>query len=219
MNGVHDMGGMHGLGAIPYEPNEPVFHAGWEARVSGLPRAVGAWRRWSTDAFRQQIEQIPGPDYLRMSYYEKWLTALTELSVKVGLITAAELKSGRPEPGSPKQTPALSAEQVAGVFTRNTSMLRPEPAPARYRPGDTVRARNINPTFHTRLPRYVRGRAGTIERGHGAHVFPDSNARNLGEDPQHLYSVRFTARELWGEEASSRDVVYLDLWDSYLEPA
>jgi nitrile hydratase len=219
MNGVHDMGGMHGLGAIPYEPNEPMFHAGWEARVLAVTRGLSAWRQWSLDEFRHKVEQIPGPDYLRMSYYEKWLTALTELSVKVGLISAAELESGRPEPGSPKQTPALTVEQAAGIFARNTSMLRPEPAPARYRPGDTVRARNINPTFHTRLPRYVRGKTGIIERGHGAHVFPDSNAQNLGEDAQHLYSVRFTARELWGEAASSRDVAYLDLWDGYLEPA
>ena len=98
MNGIHDMGGMHGLGPIPYEPNEPVFHARWEARVSALTGPVGAWRRWSSDAFRYQIEQMPAADYLRSSYYEKWLTALTELSVKAGLISAAELKSGRPEP-------------------------------------------------------------------------------------------------------------------------
>ena len=96
-------------------------------------------------------------------------------------------------------------------------MLRPEPAPARYRPGDTVRARNINPTSHTRLPRYARGKTGTIERGHGAHVFPDST-RGIEETAQHLYWCA-SARELWGEAVSSRDVVYLELWDSYLEPA
>ena len=102
---------------------------------------------------------------------------------------------------------------------RNGPTLRQTNAKPRFKAGQAVRARDINPTGHTRLPRYVRGRCGTIERDHGAHVFPDSNARNLGEDAQHLYSVRFTARELWGEAASSRDAVYLDLWDSYLEPA
>ena len=162
----------------------------------------------------------PARTISRMSYYEKWLTALTELSVKVGLISAAELKSGRPEPGSPKQTPALSAEQVAGVFTRNTSMSAAGTGTGALRPGDTVRARNINPTSHTRLPRY-----GTRQdRHHRARPartsFPTPTLGIWGRiRTASLLRCASTARELWGEEASSRDVVYLDLWDSYLEPA
>lgn len=219
MNSVHDMGGMHGLGAICHELNEPVFHARWEAHVFALTMAMMAWRRWNLDAHRFQREQTPGPEYLRMSYFESWLDVLTRLSIMTDHISVAELESGRPAHGAPKQIPPLSAEQVAARFATNRSYLRPEPAPARYRRGDAVRTRNINPTSHTRLPRYARGKTGTIERGHGAHVFPDSNARFLGEDAQHLYSVRFTARELWGDAASPRDTVHLDLWDNYLEPA
>ena len=163
--------------------------------------------------------EIPPADYLRMSYYEKWLTALTELSVKVGLISAAELESGRPEPGSPKQTPALSAEQVAGVFTRNTSMSRPEPArraaiqAIACGPATSIRRPYAAAALCTRQGRHHRARPWR------ARVSRFQRAEFLGEDPQHLYSVRFTARELWGEAASSRDAVYLDIWDSYLEPA
>jgi nitrile hydratase len=154
-----------------------------------------------------------------MSYYEKWLTAMTELSIKAGLINAAEIQSGRPAAGSQKQAPALRAGQVAEVLATNRSYRRAETASARYAVDDAVRTRNINPVYHTRLPRYARGKVGTIVRGYGAHVFPDANAQKLGEDPQHLYSVRFTACELWGETANPRDAVHLDLWDSYLEPA
>jgi nitrile hydratase len=90
---------------------------------------------------------------------------------------------------------------------------------ARFKVGQRVRARNIHPTGHTRLPRYARGKFGTIHLDHGVYVFPDTNADSLGEKPQHLYSVGFTARELWGEQVSSRDAVYLDMWDDYLECA
>jgi nitrile hydratase subunit beta len=90
---------------------------------------------------------------------------------------------------------------------------------ARFRAGDRVRARNMHPVGHTRLPRYARGKLGTINADHGVFVFPDTNAHFLGENPQHLYSVRFAARELWGEQASARDSVFIDMWDDYLEPA
>jgi hypothetical protein len=82
-----------------------------------------------------------------------------------------------------------------------------------------VRARNINPVGHTRSPRYARGKSGIIDRDHGVFVFPDTNSRFLGENPQHVYSVRFSARELWGDEAPAKDVVYIDMWDDYLEHA
>jgi nitrile hydratase len=96
---------------------------------------------------------------------------------------------------------------------------REVPVAPQFKVGQRVRARNINPTGHTRLPRYSRGKLGTIERDHGVFVFPDTNAQFLGEKPQHVYSVRFAARELWGEQAAPRDTVNLDLWDDYLEPA
>jgi nitrile hydratase len=219
MNGVHDMGGMHGLGPVAYEADEPLFHARWEARMFALSLASGAWRRWNIDAGRHQQEVTPPADYLRLSYYERWYAARTALLVRFGLITANELAEGTPASGTARQVPPLSAEQVPVGAARGNSTLRSIEVQPCYQPGDTVRARNLHPTGHTRLPRYLRSRAGVIERHHGAHVFPDSNAQFLGEAPQHLYTVRFTAREVWGEAASERDAVYADLWESYLEPA
>jgi nitrile hydratase len=219
MNGVHDMGGMHGLGPIAPDPDEPLFHAPWEARALALTLAMGAWGRWNLDASRFQREQIPGADYLRMSYYEKWIAGLTELIAAAGLVTREELASGRPAPGSAPASPPLRAEHVAAALARGAPVSRDAPAPTRFRPGDPARARNLNPAGHTRLPRYVRGRLGRIERDHGVHVFPDSNAAGFGEAPQRLYQVRFEARELWGPDAGAREAVYLDLWDGYLDPA
>jgi nitrile hydratase len=140
--------------------------------------------------------------------------------VKHGLVTQEEIDTGKPAPGSQKATPPLTVANSAPMAAQRPSYTRPNAdAKARFKVGDRVRARKINPTGHTRLPRYARGREGTIERHHGIFVFPDTNAHFQGEQPQHLYSVRFRAQELWGDSASPRDSVYLDLWDSYLERA
>jgi nitrile hydratase beta subunit len=217
MNGVHDMGGMHGMGPIQYETNELVFHDPWEARVFALNRAVRAWGKWTTDASRHAVELIPAPEYLRMSYYEQRLHALIELMVKSELVTRAEVESGKPAPGSPKATPALVASAVPATVAKGKPASREIPVEARFTVGQPVRACNLHPTGHTRLPRYARGKVGTIHRDHGVHVFPDTNAHSLGENPQHLYSVRFAARELWGDEASERDAVYIDMWEGYIQ--
>jgi len=219
MNGVHDMGGMHGMGPVRYERNEPVFHAPWEARVFALNIAMRAWRRWNIDAGRYEIELIPPAEYLRMSYYEKWFVRLVELLVKRDLVTRGEIDAGAPARGALKEKPALTPEQVTSMVRSGAAASRDVPVAPRFAVHQRVRARTINPPGHTRLPRYVRGRTGTVERDHGVYVFPDTNALFLGENPQHVYSVRFAARELWGEAASPRDAVYLDLWDDYLEPA
>jgi nitrile hydratase len=219
MNGVHDLGGMHGMGPIRYEKTEPVFHTRWEARAYALTRAMGAWRKWNLDASRHQRELIPPAEYLRMSYYERWIEALGELMIRTGLVTRTEIETGRPAPGSARTTPALTADQVPSLIARGAPASRDVPAPARFQTGQRVRARNMHPVGHTRLPRYVRAKLGTIERDHGVFVFPDTNAHFRGEHPQHVYSVRFAARELWGEQAGPRDAVYVDLWDDYLEPA
>jgi nitrile hydratase subunit beta len=219
MNGIHDMGGMHGMGPIQHEKNEPVFHEQWEGRVYGLSFAMDSFGKWTLDALRHQIELIPPADYLRMRYYEKWVAAYIELMIKAGLVSRAEVESGTPAPGSPRMNPALTAAEVPATVASGAPASRNVPASPHFRPGQRVRARNMHPVGHTRLPRYARGKIGTIDRDHGVFVFPDSNARALGEKPQHVYSVRFAARELWGEQASSQDSVYLDLWDDYLEPA
>lgn len=218
MNGVHDMGGMHGMGPIRYEKHEPVFHAEWEARVFAINRALGAWGRWNIDASRYQKEIIPAAEYLQMSYYERFLVSMTELAVSTGLLTRSELESGTPDADSRKLSPPLTAERVAELVAKGISARRDVPAAPRFSVGQRVRARNLNPVGHTRLPRYVRGKRATIERDHGVFVFPDSNAHFLGEKPQHVYAVRFMARELWGDQANAHDAVYVNLWDDHLEP-
>ena len=219
MNGIHDLGGMQDMGPIQYEQNEPVFHAAWEGRAFALNLAAGAWRKWNIDAGRYQIELLPPDDYLRMSYYEKWTERLVQLLVNTGLVTREEIENSKPAPGAAKATPPLTADQVPSILRSGAGAKRNVPAAPRFHVGQQVRARNMHPVGHTRLPRYARAKLGMIHLDHGVYVFPDTNARFAGEKPQHVYSVRFAARELWGEQASPRDSVYIDLWDDYLEPA
>jgi len=220
MNGIHDMGGMHGMGAVKPEADEPVFHEAWEGRVYALTRAIGAWRKWNIDTGRFHIETIPPAEYLRMSYYEKWFTRMAILLIKTGMVTKEEVATGKAAAGSGTLTPALRPEAVPGMALNRYIAPSDEPAiRPKFAKGQRVRALNMQPLGHTRLPRYARGKAGEIDRDHGVYNFPDTNADGRGEKRQHVYAVRFAARELWGPEASARDYVYLDLWDDYLEPA
>ena len=219
MNGIHDMGGMQDMGSIRHEKNEPVFHARWEARVFAMFLAAGAMRKWNLDAFRHTREVLSPEDYLRLGYFEQWFTGLRALLVGRGLLTAAEMESGVPAAGTVKATPPLTADKIPALLAYRLRANRDVAVSPRFQVGQKARARVINPTGHTRLPRYARGKLGTVERDHGVFVFPDTNAHFLGEKPQHVYSVRFAARELWGEQAKPQDSVYLDLWDDYLEPA
>jgi nitrile hydratase beta subunit len=219
MNGVHDMGGMHGFGPVQPEPNEPVFHHRWEGRARAIITALGFWRKWNIDYGRHQRELLPPVDYLRMTYYEKWFAALVGQIVKLGMVTREELESGRPAQGVPKATPPLTLDGVYDAIFGVRPYSRDVQVIPRFKTGDHIRAKNLNPAGHTRLPRYVRTHVGVICHNHGAHVFPDTNSQFAGEHPQPLYSVRFEARELWGETASPRDAVYLDLWEAYLDPA
>ena len=219
MNGVHDMGGMHGMGPVEYEKDEPVFHAVWEGRVYALNRALRAWRKWTLDTDRHGIEVLPPADYLRMSYYERWAARMFSQVVSFGLVTREELESGRPAAGTPKATPPLTAAMSPRFLSRGIPPSEDPKIRPLFKVGQRVRARNINPAGHTRLPRYARGKAGTIVRDHGVYSFPDTTAHFLGEKRQHVYSVRFAARELWGDSASPRDFNYIDMWDDYLERA
>lgn len=217
MNGVHDMGGMQGFGPVVPEKSEPVFHAPWEGRVMAIRRALIASGKLRP-TLRPFIESLPPADYLRMSYYENWYAALVQMFIAGGLATRDEILTGKPAHGSVKSVPALQPAEAALVPFRVKTMLKTAMKP-RYSIGQQVRARNINPVGHTRLPRYARGRTGVVERDHGVQLFPDTEVYGRGENPQHVYSVRFAARELWGVQASARDSVYLDLWEDYLEPA
>jgi nitrile hydratase beta subunit len=210
MNGVHDMGGMQDMGPLRYEKNEPVFHAPWEARIFAI------WWADDTPGYRYQAEILPPDEYLRMSYYERMLTAQTELLIAHGVITREELQSGRATPGKPKDK-RLTAAEVPAAIAKVHAYIRKLPVAPLFQVGQRVRALNLNPITHTRLPRYARGRTGTIEKDYGVS---DSVQQALEKPkPQHLYSVRFAARELWGEQAAPQDSVYIDLWDDYLEPA
>jgi len=219
MNGVHDMGGQQGMGRVEYEKDEPVFHAAWEGRIYALNRAVRAWRKWSLDTDRYALEIMPPVDYLRMSYYERWVHRLVAQVVQYGLVTKEEMESGMAAPGSPKADPPFTLATSSRWLNRGIPSSQDPSVRPLFKVRERVRARNINPTGHTRLPRYVRGKAGVVVRDHGVYLFPDTNAHFLGEKRQHVYSVRFTAQELWGNDASPRDSVHLDMWDDYLEHA
>jgi nitrile hydratase subunit beta len=218
MNGIHDMGGMQGMGPIQYEKDEPVFHADWERRLLAINAAMQATGKIGGGP-RLAGERVSALDYLRMSYYERWFTGFIDRIVTAGLVTSAEIASGRPAQGSAKAVPALPAAEAAAYPLKTPQASRNVPVAARFQLSQQVRARNINPVTHTRLPRYARGKPGMIDRDHGVFAFPDTNVLGLGEKPQHVYSVRFAARDLWGEQAASQDAVYLDLWEDYLEPA
>lgn len=222
MNGAHDLGGMHGLGPIRPEPEaeEPVFHADWEKTAFAMTLACGALGRWNLDISRHARERQHPVVYLRQSYYENWMAGLETLLVEAGLVTPEELAAGRPRASAPAELNkrVLTAERVAGAMAKGGPVdMEVADAPA-FGPGDPVRVRNFHPTGHTRAPRYVRGRLGTVDAHHGAHVFADRHAE--GERVgRHLYSVRFEARELWGPQGEDRGAVYVDLWQDYLEPA
>jgi nitrile hydratase len=219
MNGIHDMGGMHGMGPIRREPREPTFHEPWEGRVYALSRVLRTRAGlWNLDAFRHGQELLPPGDYLRMSYYERWLAWMLTTVVAAGDVTQAEVESGRPEAGSPRKAVLVLPDAVPAMADRRGSARRDVAVAARFKPGQRVRARNIHPAGHTRLPRYVRGKSGVVVLDRGVFLFPDTNAHLRGEQPQHLYSVRFTARDVWGEQSSRRDSIHLDMFDDYLEP-
>jgi nitrile hydratase subunit beta len=218
VNGVHDMGGMQGMGPIRHEANEPTFHERWEGRVYALARVLRTRSGlWSLDANRHGIEVLPPAEYLRMSYYERWLAWILTTVVAAGDVTQAELETGSPAPGSARKAVLLAPDAVPSMVDRRASARRDVGVAPRFKSGQRVRARNMHPSGHTRLPRYVRGKTGAVVLDRGVFLFPDTNAHLRGEKPQHLYSVRFAASEVWGDQASRSDFIYLDMWDDYLE--
>jgi nitrile hydratase len=217
MDGIHDMGGMDGFGRVLPEADEPVFHAAWEGRVMALSRAMTGLRLWNIDMGRFGIEALPPDVYLASSYYRRWFLRTEAMLADRGIVGPDEVAAGRAlRPGRPPRTYGLADVMGAG---KRGAFGRPPQAAARFAPGDAVRARNIHPRGHTRLPRYVRGHVGRVERLHGAHVFPDSVAAGQGEDPQWLYTVCFDNRDLWGPGADPTVVVSIDAFEPYLEPA
>lgn len=217
MNGPQDLGGMMGFGAVAPEANEPLFHAPWEARALGVTLACGALGRWTLDESRHARESLPPAVYYNSSYYEIWTRALEALLLRHGLVDAAELATGEAAPRAPDPR-RLAPGAVAGALARGGPCARALEAPARFVPGQRVRALNAHPKTHTRLPRYLAGHAGVIEADRGGFVFPDTNAHGLGEQPQRLYTVVFDGREIWGADGEPGLTISADLWESYLEP-
>jgi len=233
MNGVHDLGGMHGFGPVEREADEPVFHAPWEAVVVAIRRSRTMGRFFNIDEFRHGIERMDPARYLGSSYYERWLDGLTRVLSEKGVVTLEELEEraaffrARPEAPASAAGPGSRGARAPDDADGRQSPLNFVPASTvrasserpRYAPGDRVVTRRFHPSGHTRLPRYVRGRTGAVVLDRGVFLFPDTNAHLRGEKPQHLYSVRFAAREIWGDQASRRDLIHLDMWDDYLERA
>ena len=219
MNGPHDLGGQHGLGPIELEADEPLFHAPWERRAFALTLAMGARGDWNIDMSRHAREDQHPVQYLSSSYYQIWLAGLERLMRERGLVTEEELNGGPRSPLPENTKPAVPAERLSAMLTKGDSARAESENAPRFKVGERVVAKNLNPRGHTRLPRYVRGRAGVVETTQGVFVFPDSNAKGEGQNPQHLYGVRFGAQELWGLDAAASDSVVLDLFDGYLLPA
>lgn len=236
MDGVHDLGGMHGFGPVVREPNEPVFHEPWEATVVAMTRSARAHGVFNIDEFRHAIERMPPARYLAATYYERWLDAVTRLCIEKGLATAEELDRRAAHPDRPSQaspraaanatspvgptsdapTPAGHSPATSDDVISPTTSSRPAVREPRFKAGDGVVTSTARSSGHTRLPRYARGKRGVVSAYRGFHVFPDTSAHGRGENPQPLYSVRFEGDELWGRDGERSRAVYLDLWESYL---
>lgn len=219
MNGAQDLGGQMGFGPIELEENEPNFHADWEERAFAVTLAMGATGSWPLDAARHARESLPPAVYLTSSYYEIWTRGLERLLLANGLASAEELAAGKSlEPAAPVKR-VLKAADVAGVLAKGAPVDRPAPRPARFKIGDRIRTKRMNPETHTRLPRYARDAVGIIEQIHGVHVFPDTNAHGKGEQPQWLYGVAFSGTDIWGPDGDPSLSLRIDLWEPYLDPA
>jgi nitrile hydratase beta subunit len=218
MDGAHDMGGAAWSGPVKPEPDEPMFHAEWERRAFAITLAMGMPGGWNIDMSRFARENRPPEDYLGKSYYEIWLAGLERLMLERGLIALDEIGAGTPLHPAKPVAKILTPDDVAAVLHRGGPTERDATRPALFAAGDRVRAKNIHPPTHTRLPHYVRDHVGSVERVLGCHVFPDSNATGAGENPQWLYTVTFAGRELWGEASDPNLKVSVDAWEPYLEP-
>jgi len=208
VDGIHDLGGMQGFGAVAHSPAEPVFHEPWEGRARALTEVVAGAVRPNGGEFRHAVERMDPGHYLTSGYYEHWLTAAATLAVEHGLVTRAELEAragGRfPLSGAVHAPPVAEAGLEAS-----------EP---RFAVGDRVRVRDWHPPGHTRCPRYVRGKEGAVVRLDGTHSLPDIEAHTTARRYEATYSVRFDAASLW-RDGQRGAWVHVDLWDSYLEPA
>ena len=216
MNGIHDLGGMHGFELPKRDKQEPVFKHDWEKQV--FAAAIAYTSPWTIDESRFAIESMPPIDYLRGPYYARWLYSFEKLLVKYKVAKVEELKNPDGAIEKVRNAVPANAQAILEALMTSDSFRREEGKVARFRVGQKVIVKNEHPKWHTRSPRYVRGRQGSIHLDHGVFVFPDSNSKGEGEQPQHCYNVVFSATELWGSQANAKDRIYVDLFDDYLEP-
>lgn len=221
MNGIHDMGGMHGFGPIQRDEDGPIFHEEWEGRLFAIRQATPIPIPGGS---RNNIENMSPADYLTTSYYEKWLHAQIKGLLDAGVLTEAELEErtaryrDNPEAEVPRRNDPAGVQRFLDRLHQLESPLRDLDIDTTFSVGDRVRARNIHPPGHTRLPRYVRGKLGVVTRYYGIYDFQDAAPIGQQESaPQPLYAVRFDGRELWSDACEPNSVVYIDMWESYLE--
>ena len=214
-----DLGGLPGFGVVAPGPEGELFHADWERKTLALTLAMGATGSWNIDQSRAARETLPA--YLNLSYYQVWLTALEKLLQERSLATDDEIHSGISQQPSLPVARVLQAQAVTAALHTGSPVTRTPAHPARFNLGQRVRAQNRAIVHHTRLPGYAMGKQGVIERIHGVHVFADSQAQGLGEDPQWLYGVVFEETELWPERGHAGGAqglkVSIDAWEPYLE--
>jgi nitrile hydratase beta subunit len=215
MNGAQDLGGMQAFGPVTHDDDISLFHADWERRVLAITLAMGATGKWNIDMARAARESLPPAQYLSSTYYEIWFEGLRKLVLSTGLASADEIEAGESKCDAAQVPRVLLAKDVTAALLRGGPVNRAVSVEARFSIGDSVQTRQINPSTHTRLPRYCRGKRGRIVAVHGAHVFPDTNALGLGEQPQWLYTVRFDGAELWGADTTAASVC-VDCWEPYL---
>jgi nitrile hydratase beta subunit len=219
MNGPQDLGGQMGFGAVAPEPNEPTFHADWEKRALGVTLTAGMMGHWNIDESRHARESLHPADYYASSYYEIWIKALEVLLKRHGFVTDGELAAGKAMAQGTRPKRTAAAADIPAILGRGGPCDRPVSTPPRFRAGDRVRTLNINPTGHTRLPRYARAKVGIVDAVREGFVFPDTNAHGRGENPQWVYTVVFDGKEIWGDGADPALTISIDAWESYLEPA
>lgn len=220
MDGAHDMGGMHGFGAVDPVDHGEAFPEAWESRVFAMNLAMGIHLGGNVDRFRFLIESMPPADYLASSYYERWLASTLAAIGEQGLLSAAELaaiRAGTSPDVSPAQASALPPEVAAVMANAPSGKRRDMSGSPAFTEGEAVRARPMHRAGHTRMPRYVRGHTGTIVSDNGNQLLPDAHSDSGEVVMERLYTVRFRASDIWGEDANPRDSVCVDLWESYLE--
>jgi len=212
-----DLGGKGVHGAVTPEPEGELFHADWERMALAVTLAMGATGTWNIDESRSVRETLS--DYESLTYYQLWIKGLIALLKKHDLVAADEIATGAMLHPARAVKRVLRAADVRAALAQGAPTLRSTHSRARFAVGDRVMTRAMAADHHTRLPAYARGKKGRIARVYGAHVFADTHAQGLGEQPQWLYNVVFTARELWGEGCDATSTVSIDAWESYLEPA